>query len=128
MPTPFSGIVYSSMFVFIIDNSMYWKLPVSALDASKQAVEAFLASSPCLGASLQLMLLQTGQSDDCLLSSFGDPISLFKECLRNIEYKDCANVSNASDLSRPISYALSVVNTYRIKNNTDTFGHGRAMW
>ena len=116
------------MFVFIIDNSMLWKSPVSALDASKQAVEAFLTTSPCLGASLQLMLLQTGQGDDCLLSSFGDPISIFKECLRNIEYKDCTNVSNAPDLSCPISYALTVVNGHRIKNNTDTFGHGRALW
>lgn len=116
------------MFVFIIDTSMVWKLPISALDASKHAVEAFLAASPCLGASLQLMLLQTGQTDDCLLSSFGDPITLFRENLRNIEYKESLYMPNTTDFSYPISYALSVVNTHRIKNGTDTFGHGRATW
>ena len=120
------------MFVFIIDNTMQWSGSISALDASKHAVESFLAAAPCLGSSLQLMLLQTGQrdgqgkeGDDCLLSSFGDPVSVFREGLKNIQQRDRSDIC---DYSYPLSYALSVINTYRLKSGADTFGHGRAMW
>ena len=92
IPTSFSR-VYSSVDVFIIDDSMSWKLPVSALDAGKQAVEAFLASWPCLWASLQVMHLQAGQSTDCFFYSFGDPISLFKEYLRLHKLCECVKCS-----------------------------------
>ena len=104
------------MFVFIIDNSMSWDASISALDASKHAVESFLATAPCLGASLQLMLLQTGQGDNCLLSSFGDPVSVFRDGLKNIPQKERAHGSDATDFSYPISCALSVVNRHRMKS------------
>ena len=116
------------MFVFIIDDSMSSKSPISSLDSAKYVVEAFLAASPCCGASLQLMLLVTGQSNDCLLSAFGDPISLFRDCLKNIECRENLNEQDCTRFAYPISYALSVVNNYRVKSGADTFGHGRAMW
>ena len=116
------------MFVFIIDNAMASKSSISCLDAAKYAVEAFLTASPCSGASLQLMLLLTGHNDDCLLSTFGDPISLFKDCLKNIEYKEMSSENYLTRFSYPIQHSLSIVNTYRVKSGADNFGHGRAMW
>jgi hypothetical protein len=118
------------MFVFIIDNKMASRAAISSLDISKYAIESFLSSLLSIEQSLvpQLMLLQTGQSHDCLLSSFGDPISVFEQSLKSIDYVEGPHELTTLDYSYPISYALSVANTYRMKNGVDTYGHGRAPW
>jgi hypothetical protein len=121
------------MFVFIVDTSMTSSNHLSALDITKHAIESFLVSAIRLDSNLHLMLLETGQNDDCLLSSFGDPTSLFEQKLRNIncrENKESNKGKEATtvDFSYPISYALSILNTYRMKSGVDTFGHGRAPW
>ena len=118
------------MFVFIIDNKMTSRAAISSLDISKYAIESFLSSLLSIDQSLlpQLMLLQTGQSHNCLLSSFGDPISVFEQHLKNIDYVEGPPELTTLDYSYPISYALSVANTYRMKNGVDTYGHGRAPW
>lgn len=117
------------MFIFIVDNKMSPRAAISALDISKHAIESFVTSlSNAAHTTLpQLMLLQTGQSDDCLLSSFGDPAPLFEQCLKDLDYKE-GSESSPLDYTYPITYALSIANTYRMKSGIDTFGHGRAPW
>ena len=118
------------MFVFIVDNQMSSKETISALDYCKYAVECFVASysGADISSAPPMMLLQTGQSDECLLSSFGDPISLFEQKLKNVDCKGAPRALTTLDFTYPISYALSTVNTYRMKSGVDTFGHGRALW
>lgn len=118
------------MFVFIVDNQMSSKETISALDYCKYAVECFVASysGADISSAPPMMLLQTGQCDECLLSSFGDPISLFEQKLKNVDCKGAPRALTTLDFTYPISYALSTVNTHRMKSGVDTFGHGRALW
>jgi hypothetical protein len=119
------------MFVFIIDTAMLATDHISSLDISKHAIEAFLTSNSRIESSipLQIMLMQTGHTDDCLLSSFCDPPSLLEQGLKNLKSRGADDEEPAElDYSYPISYALSIVNTYRMKSGVDTFGHGRAPW
>lgn len=127
---PLSRRMSNTMFVFIIDNKMTSRAAISSLDISKYAIESFLSSLLSIDQSLlpQLMLLQIGQSHNCLLSSYGDPISVFEQHLKNIDYVEGPPELTTLDYSYPISYALSVANTYRTKNGVDTYGHGRAPW
>lgn len=116
------------MFVFIIDNAISSKAHLSGLDIIKHSIESFLLSivRSEQSTNLQLMILQIGQDTDCLISSFGDPISLLEHNLKNIECR--VYEPTPLDFSYPLSYALGVINTYRMKSGIDTFGHGRAPW
>jgi hypothetical protein len=101
---------------------------LTLLDFAKSAIELLIITltksiSPT---PLKSMLLEGGDSNLCLLASLGDPPIVIEESLKNM--KCSKKIINKSSLSFPISLALSIINKYRMKNNTDGFGYGRAPW
>lgn len=70
------------------------------------------------------MLLETGDANGCLLNFFGDSASMLEDSIKNI----MPFMSSNPNLSAPLTWALTTVNKFRIKNGTDRFGMGKCPW
>lgn len=108
----------------IVDNQVNKSNSVfhlTRLDVIKAAAESFCRINV---KNTPVMLMETGEDKNSLLSFFGDPIEVLEDTIKSIK----PFYSTNKNFSSPISYALTIVNKYRIKNGTDRFGQGRCPW
>ena len=87
-------------------------------------IPAFIANNQVSIKTSLIMLLETGDANGCLLNFFGDSANMLEDSVKNI----APYFSNSPSFSFPLSFALTTVNKYRIKNGTDRFGLGRSPW
>ena len=103
---------------------------MSKLDIGKSVVESLLSSvrksksplNPQL-AQVSLLVLTPGDDYNCIVSYVGDPPQIADSLIKNVACTD--DSTRLSNISFPISQAISITNKYRMRNNIDTFGFGR---
>jgi hypothetical protein len=94
---------------------------VGSLDRLKAAAESFCQANM---KTSMLMLFEVDDSRGNLLSFIGDPMHILEDKLKAIGPAQ----SQTCSISSTISYVLTIINKFRMKNGTDRFGHGRSPW
>lgn len=111
----------SELAAFVVDNCV---TKTYHLDIMKFVVEQFLALSP----NQRRVLLETSHDDpeDCLIFNGEDFNGQFERTLKKLD--PSLQEDAKTSMSGCVELFLRVLNAYRLKNGTDTLGHGRCPW